>query len=57
MRFTFTVEVEVERREGKFASRDEITDRLREEIEGAQPSEVEGDNGGIYEVTAFEVTA
>ena len=35
MRFTFTVEVEVERSEGRFASRDEIGGQLSEAIESA----------------------
>jgi hypothetical protein len=54
MKFTFTVTVEVERVEGKFASRDEIADYLREEIEGAIPGEVDGvgaDGDSRYDVT------
>lgn len=54
--FTFTVTVEVERREGKFAARDEIVEQLRDAIESADPGEVEGDNGGVYEVVSFEVS-
>lgn len=56
MLITFTVCVEVERTEGKFASREELTDLLREEIEGSDPVSLEGENGGQYEVVSFEVT-
>lgn len=56
--FAFTVRVTVERTEGKFAARDEIADALRDELEGAQPSEIYGlgaDGASTYEVTDFEV--
>jgi len=56
MRFTFTVEVEVERNEGKFASRDEVGDLLIEEIESADPSFLSCEDGGEYEVVAWEIT-
>lgn len=35
MNFTFTVEVSVERVQGKFAGRDEISERILDEIQGA----------------------
>lgn len=54
--FTFTVTVEVERTEGKFAGREEIAEAIREELESADPGTVEGENGGQYEVVSFEVT-
>lgn len=56
MRFVFQVEVEVERTEGKFATRDELAEQLMEELEGADPGDLEGDSGGEYEVTSFEVS-
>lgn len=58
MRFTFTVEVEVERVEGKFASRDEIADVIAEALGEANPENIDGigtDGGGEYEVTLWEV--
>lgn len=55
MRFTFTVEVEVERIEGKFASREELADQIYEALDQAQLDSVEGDAGGQYEVTAWEI--
>jgi hypothetical protein len=55
MRFTFTVEVEVQRNEGKFATRDELAEQLREAIEGADPGSLEGENGGQYETTDWSV--
>lgn len=57
MQFTFTVSVEVNRTEGKFASRDELEEQLIEEISGADPGQLEGENGGQYEVTNWEVTS
>jgi hypothetical protein len=55
MRFRFMVEAEAERIEGKFASRDELADQMRSEIEGSSPGYVEGDAGGQYEVTDWSV--
>lgn len=57
-RFEFKVIVTVERVEGKFASRYEIADALRDEIENSQPYGVEGlgaDGMSSYEVSDFEV--
>ena len=59
MRLTFTVEVEVERVQGKFASRDEISEQLLEAVEGADPGSVDGvgaDGDSEYEVTSWEVS-
>jgi hypothetical protein len=56
MRFRIVVEAEVERVEGLFASRDDLGEQLREEIEGADPGTLTGENDGEYEVTSFEVT-
>ncbi len=57
-RFTFLVEVEVERMEGKFASRDELADWLLEAIEGSDPGSFSGGQDGTseYETVSFEVT-
>lgn len=54
--FTFTINVEVEREEGKFASRDEIAEQIREAIESADPGSIEGEAGGSYSVVTWEVT-
>lgn len=56
MRFVYRIEVEVERTEGKFASRGDLGEQIQAELESAEPSTLEGENGGIYEVTSFEVT-
>lgn len=56
MRFTYTVSVEVERTQGKFASRDEIGDQIQEALEQADPQQFDGENGGMYETTEWEVT-
>lgn len=55
MRFTFTVEVEVQRDEGKFASRDEIAEQLRDAIESADPGSLEGGEGGQYSTCGWDV--
>jgi hypothetical protein len=55
--FEFTVTIEVDRVEGKFASRDELRDQLLEALEGADPGQLEGDSGGQYETTTWEVTS
>lgn len=56
MNFRLVIEVEAERIEGKFAGRDELVEQLIEEVEGSQPSELQGDAEGIYEVTDFSVS-
>jgi hypothetical protein len=55
MDFTFTVNVECERIEGKFASKDELADQLFETLDGADPQQLTGENDGEYEVTKWEV--
>lgn len=55
MRFDFLVSVEVERTEGKFASREDLAGQLLEELEGANPDSLTGDNDGEYEVTSWDV--
>lgn len=55
MRFTYTVTVEVQRTEGKFASRDEISEQIREALEAADPQQYDGENGGMYETVEWEV--
>lgn len=58
MRFTFTVEVEVERVEGKFASREEVAEQLEEALADADPSSIDGigsDGTSSYEVQVWDV--
>jgi len=55
MEFHYTVRVLVDRTEGLFASREEIAEQIREELEAAEPGALEGEEGGVYEVTEFEV--
>lgn len=55
MHFTYVVEVEVERTEGKFATRDELGEQILEALSGADPGQLEGENEGQYEVTDWEV--
>lgn len=56
MRFNFAIEVEVERTEGKFASKDELQEQIQEWLEQANQGTLEGENGGQYEVTEWDVT-
>jgi hypothetical protein len=55
MRFIYRVEVELERQEGKFASRIELGDQIREALEGADYGEWGTDDGGVYS-SFFDVT-
>ena len=57
MRFTFTIDVEAEHTEGKFASHDELAEKITEAIESADPGSLEGDEGGTYDVTSWEVSS
>jgi hypothetical protein len=56
--FTFTVEVTLERTEGKFAARDELAEQLVEALDYANPSSVDGvgaDGTSTYEVVDWVV--
>ena len=55
MRFTFVVDIEVERQRGKFATRDEISNFLQEALEGADPGDYQGENDGEYGITSWDV--
>ncbi len=55
MLITVTVTAELERTEGKFASRDELTEKIAEALESADPGSVDTDNGATYEVTEWNV--
>ena len=56
--FTFTVTVELERTEGKFAGRDEMAEAIIDALEGADPGSVDGigaDGMSSYDVTDWAV--
>lgn len=56
MNITVTLSIQVDRIEGKFASKDELREQLVSELEGAVDGmSLEGDNEGQYEVTSVEV--
>lgn len=58
MRFEFKVEVEVERLQGKFASRDEIEQAITDALHDANPAQFDGlgaDGDSEYEVSGWEV--
>lgn len=55
MKFKFIVEVVVDRTQGKFASKEEIADQIKEALEGADPGTYDGENGGEYETTDWSV--
>ena len=56
MRFRFVVECEVERSEGKFASREDIGGQIQEELENADPGSLTGENDGTYDVVSWDVS-
>jgi hypothetical protein len=56
--YRFTLTVETERESGKFASRDEILDAIREAIEGANPDQLDGlgaDGASVYNITDWSL--
>jgi hypothetical protein len=55
VRFEFIVSVEVERIEGKFASRDELAEQIQEALDNADPGELEGEAGGSYQTVTWGV--
>jgi hypothetical protein len=55
MHITFTIECDLERIEGKFATKEELAEQIVEELASAEPGQLEGENGGQYEVTSWEV--
>lgn len=55
MKITLIVEVELRHTQGKFASKEDLTEKLIEEVEGSDPGTVESDDGAEYEVDSFEV--
>jgi hypothetical protein len=54
-RFKFVVEVELERSEGRFVSRDDMAQELLDAIESADPGSVDVDESS-YEVTDWSVS-
>ena len=58
--FSFTVNVTLERTEGKFAGKDEMEEQIMEALEYANPSSIDGigaDGTSNYEVVDWEVMA
>jgi hypothetical protein len=56
--FKFIVTVETERVSGKFASRDDQSERLVEEIEGMNPGSLDGlgaDGESYYDINDWQV--
>lgn len=57
--FIFTVEVETNRVEGKFATREEQEEQIMEALDGANPGSIEGvgaDGDSSYEIADWTVT-
>lgn len=55
MTITFTIEVELQHVNGKFASKEELAEQIKDSIETSIESEYTGDNDGTYECTVNEV--
>lgn len=58
MKIKFIIDVEVERVQGKFASKDEIVEAIVGMLEGADEGSVEGigaDGDSEYEIISWEV--
>lgn len=59
MKITIAIDIEVERVEGKFASKDEIAEAIADELDAADPGTVSGvgaDGASEYEITSWEVS-
>lgn len=56
MRLSFLVTVELDRTEGKFASKEDLGSQIVDALEEADPFELTGENEGTYETTVWEVT-
>lgn len=56
MRFVFRVEIECDRTTGKFAPREELEAAFQEALEQADIGSVEGENGGQYDTSSWEVS-
>ena len=57
-RFTFTVEVEVERESGKFMTRDEMEETIRDWLERANEDQIDGgpDGDSVYTVADWTIS-
>lgn len=56
MRIAFTVEVNVERESGPFASKDDLAGQIEDALVAADPSQLDGDAGGVYTVDSWDVS-
>ena len=54
--FRFVVTAEVERQEGKFASRDEITENIQQWLEEANEQTIDTEDDAVYEIVSWEVS-
>lgn len=54
MRFLVTVEVTLRHSTGKFASREDLSERIIEAVGECDPGTIDTDDGGEYEVEAWE---
>jgi len=55
MYFIFTVQVEVERESGKFASRDELLEKIAEALTNCDEQQWDTDDGATYNTVTWEV--
>lgn len=55
MHFESTVSVDVERVSGKFAAKDELSDKIIEELDGSNPGAVFSDEDAEYEITDWAI--
>jgi hypothetical protein len=54
MNIVVVLQVEVERDEGKFASREELEEKILDEVSSADPSILSTDDDATYSVTSWE---
>jgi hypothetical protein len=53
--FTYLIDIEIEKTEGKFASRDEMDEQIQEALGDANPENLTGENDGEYDVIQWDI--
>lgn len=55
MEFVFEIRATADYQQGKFASRDDLSEQIQSELESADPGSLTSENDGEYEISNWEV--